>query len=328
MSAAPKVSVVTATYNMARYLPFAIESALSQDYDDFEIVLVDDGSTDETTEVIRQYGDRIRYFYQPNAGVARACNRAMELARGQYLQLLDADDTLLPGAIGRNVEAMDRHPSAALAYGEALVIDERGKVVGKRTAPGWIARAGLVPSEAAFRQLLHGCHITNSGVMLRSSVLETIPPFQPEAVPGEDWDLWMRIAAEHDLVYTPEPLACYRVHGQSITSTYTVAGVANSHFRSIDRIFANPEFRYKHLRSYAYACVERTVARVAARLRDRTQFTGYFADSLRRCPRLAFEGETFAVAAEGAKTLLPLPLIAAGRNVKRGLSLKREPAHD
>jgi glycosyltransferase involved in cell wall biosynthesis len=328
MSAAPKVSVVMASYNMARYLPAAIDSVLSQDYPDFEFVLLDDGSTDDTTDVVRRYGESLRYYYQPNAGVARACSRAMELARGEYLQLLDADDALRPGALRRNAAMLDKHPSAALAYSEALVIDENGRAIGKRAAPAWIARAGLVPSEAAFRELLRGCHITNSTVMIRRSILETIPSFQAEAVPGEDWDLWMRIAAEHDLAYTPEPLACYRVHGESITSGYTVEAVADSHFRTIDRLFYEPDFRYKHLRSYAYACVERTVARVAARLRDRMQFTGYFADALRRCPQLAFEYETFAVAAEGAKTLLPQPLIAAGRTVKRGFSTKWSAAHE
>ena len=319
---APKVSVVMASYNMARYLPAAIDSALSQDYPDFELVLLDDGSTDETPGVVRRYGDRLRYHYQPNAGVAQACSRALDLAQGEYLQLLDADDTLCPGALRRNAAMLDKHPSAALAYGEALVIDADGRVFDKRVAPRWIARAGLVPSEAAFRELLRGCHITNSTVMIRRSILATIPPFQAEAVPGEDWDLWMRIAAEHDLAYTPEPLACYRVHGESITSGYTVEAVADSHFRTIDRLFYQPDFRYMHLRSYAYACVERTVARVAARLRDRTQFTGYFADALRRCPRLAFEYATLAVAADGAKTLLPKPIIAVGRTVKRGFSTK------
>jgi glycosyltransferase involved in cell wall biosynthesis len=319
---APKVSVVMASYNMARYLPAAIDSALSQDYPDFELVLLDDGSTDGTPDVVRRYGDRLRYHYQPNAGVAQACCRAIDFAGGEYLQLLDADDTLHPGALRCNAAMLDKYPSAALAYGEALVIDEEGRVFDKRTAPRWIARAGLVPSEAAFRELLRGCHITNSTVMVRHSIFDTIAPFQAEAVPGEDWDLWMRIAAEHDLAYTPEPLASYRVHGQSITSGYTVEAVADSHFRTIDRLFNQPDFRYKHLRSYAYACVERTVARVAARLRDRTQFAGYFADALRRCPQLAFEGDTLAVAAEGAKTLLPKPLITAGRTVRRGFSTK------
>ncbi|MEO8457519.1 MAG: glycosyltransferase [Chloroflexota bacterium] len=317
-----KVSVVIAAYNMARYLPHTIESVLTQDYPDFDVIVLDDGSTDNTADVIRSYGDRIEYHYQPNAGVAKACSRVITLADGEYLHLLDADDSLLPGALSRNVAMLDANPTAAIAYSDALIIDSNNRVVGRRTAPRWMHAQELIPSERAFRELLHGCHITNSTVMIRRSVAQSMPLFVPEAVPGEDWDLWLRIAAEHDLAYTREPLGCYRVHNSSITSGYTVEMVADSHFRTIDRLFYQEDFRYKHLRSYAYACVERTIARVAARLRRRVEFAGYFADSLRRSPQLAFERDTYAVAVEGVKSLLPTPFIDAGRTVKRGLRTK------
>lgn len=319
----PKVSVVVAAYNMARYLPYTIDSVLSQDYQDFEFIVLDDGSTDTTADVIRSYGERIEYHHQPNAGVAEACSRVIGLARGDYLHLLDADDALLPGALSRNVQMLDRNPTAAIAYSDALIIDSNNNVTGRRTAPAWMSQSELVPSARAFRELLHGCHITNSTVMIRRSVAQSMPLFQPHAVPGEDWDLWLRISAEHDLAYTRQPLGAYRVHDASITSGYTVEMVADSHFRTIDRLFYQPNFRYKHLKSYAYACVERTVARVAARLRQRTEFAGYFADSLWRSPQLAFEHDTWAVALEGAKSLVPRPVIDAGRNVKRGLKATR-----
>jgi glycosyltransferase involved in cell wall biosynthesis len=318
----PKVSVVVAAYNMARYLPYTIESVLSQDYLDFEFIILDDGSTDATADVVRGYGDRVEYYYQPNEGVAQACSRVITLARGDYLHLLDADDALLPGALKRNVEMLDANPTAAIAYSDALVIDSDNNVIGRRTAPAWMSKAELVPSERAFRELLHGCHITNSTVMIRRAVTESMPLFQPHAVPGEDWDLWLRISSEHDLAYTRQPLGAYRVHDSSITSGYTVEMVADSHFRTIDRLFYQKDFRYKHLKSYAYACVERTVARVAARLRQRTEFAGYFADSLWRSPRIAFEHDTWGVALEGAKSLLPRRVITAGRSVKRGVRAK------
>ena len=319
----PKVSVVVAAYNMARYLPYTIESVISQDYQDFEFIILDDGSTDTTAEVIRSYSDRIEYHYQENAGVAEACSRVITLARGDYLHLLDADDALLPGALTRNVEMLEANPTAAIAYSDALIIDSDNHVTGRRTAPLWMSKSELVPSARAFRELLHGCHITNSTVMIRRSVAESMPLFQAHAVPGEDWDLWLRISAEHDLAYTRQPLGAYRVHNSSITSGYTVEMVADSHFRTIDRLFYQKDFRYKHLKSYAYACVERTVARVAARLRQRTEFAGYFADSLRRSPQLAFEHDTWAAAFDGAKTLVPRPVINAGRTVKRGVLQKR-----
>jgi glycosyltransferase involved in cell wall biosynthesis len=318
----PKVSVVIASYNMARYLPHTIESVLSQDFDDFEVIILDDGSTDNTREIIAGYGDRIEYHYQENAGVAEACSRVIMLAHGDYLHLLDADDALLPHSLRRNVEMLEHNPTAAFAYSDALIIDSDGKVVGRRKAPAWMAKRELIRSERAFRELLHGCHITNSTVMIRREIAQSMPLFQAHAVPGEDWDLWLRITAEHDVAYTRQPLAAYRVHNRSITSGYTVDMVADSHFRTIDRLFYRKDFRHKHLKRYAYSCVERTVARVAGRLRNRTAFAGYFADSLRRSPQMAFEYDTWATAVEGAKSFVPRPFVSIGRTVKRGLRAK------
>jgi glycosyltransferase involved in cell wall biosynthesis len=312
----PKISVITATYNMARYLPETIDSVLSQDHPDFEYIILDDGSTDATPDVVRSFGDRVQYHYQPNAGVAIACSNVASFARGEYLHLLDADDVLQPGALSREAAVLDQHPTAALAYSGSIVIDARGRVTGKRSSPH---RAGLVPSRVAFNQLLRGCHITNSTVMVRRSLYESMPWFQAEAVPGEDWDLWLRITANHDIAYTGEILASYRIHNTSITSGYTVENVITSHFRTIGRLFATPGFRYSHLRPYAYACLERTVARVAARLRRRREFASHLARAIRHSPTVLLEHGTLTVAAEGAKTLIPQPVIAAGRHIRRAV---------
>lgn len=313
----PRVSVVTAAYNMSPYLHATIDSVLSQDYPDFEFIILDDGSTDDSAAIIKSYGDRVRYHYQENAGVADACNLVMSLARGEYIHLLDADDMLLPGALSRLVPVLDRHPTAAFAYGDAQIIDSTGEITGKRLAPRWMQDSELVPSEKAFRELLRGCHITNSAVMIRKSIVESMPGFRADAVPGEDWDFWLRITSGHDIAYTPHLVAAYRHHNSSITSKYTVDWVIDSHFRTLDRLFYEPDFRYKHMRRYAYACVERTIARVAARLRHRLEFASYFADAVRRSPSLAREGVTYTVALEGMKSLLPQPLISAGKQVKR-----------
>jgi hypothetical protein len=153
--------------------------------------------------------------------------------------------------------------------------------------------------------------------MIRKSVVESVPGFRQDAVPGEDWDYWLRITSGHDVAVAPHPIANYRHHSTSITSRYTVDWVIDSHFRTLDRLFYEPDFRYKRMRNYAYACVERTIARVAARHRHRVEFAGYFADAVRRSPRLARERETFEVAVEGVKSLVPMPVISAGRSLKR-----------
>jgi glycosyltransferase involved in cell wall biosynthesis len=315
----PKVSIVTPTYNMAQYLPAAIESALSQDYPDKEIIVLDDGSTDGTAEVVRGYGDRVRYFWQPNEGVASAYNQLISLSSGDYVHVLDADDVLLPGAVSRGVAMLDVYPNAAFVYGPAVVINHDGQAYGRRSAPAWIARAGCVSSREAFRELLQGCHVTNSTVMLRRSVLDEVGPYQPESVPGEDWQMWLRIVSRYDMAYSPETAALYRTHAGSITAGYTFDNVFRSHLFTIERIFADPDFRYASMRSYAFACLHRTVAAVAARGRHRRAFAGHFAAAVRSYPPILRDRRTCTVVAEGVKTLFPPRFIVAGKSVRHAL---------
>jgi hypothetical protein len=256
--------------------------------------------------------------------VAGAYNKLLELARGEYVHHLDADDLLCPGALRKLAALLDGNPGAGLAYGAALVIDSNGLVYDRRHTPRWIEKRRRVPSDKAFRELLNGCHITTSTVMLRRSVLRTVSPFQPLSVPGEDWDMWMRVAAQYDLVYTPETIAHYRIHPTSITSGYTVDRVVASHEYTLGRIFGDPDFRYAHMNGYAYACLDRTVALIAARLRDRGAFARRLAGAIRKHPGFLLERETAGVAYEGLKSLLPRPLLAAGRKLRHpGVAVRR-----
>jgi glycosyltransferase involved in cell wall biosynthesis len=317
-----RVSVIIAAYNMAEYLSAAIDSALAQELPDTEIIVLDDGSTDSTDKVVRAYGSRVRYHRQPNQGVAAAYNRLLELAEGEYVHFLDADDMLAPGALAHLADLLDNNPGAGLAYGAADVMDRDGRVFARRDVPRELARRVAVPSEVAFKHLLRGCHITTSTVMVRRSVLDVVQPFQAGAVPGEDWDMWLRIAAEFGIACTPETVCSYRVHGSSITSAYNTERVLRSHLFTLGRLFSPPNFRFAHHKGYAYACLDRTLSRVAARGRDRGGFAARFFASLRKSPRLAFERETIAVAWEGLKAMLPAAVVSAGRRVRRGLILK------
>lgn len=318
----PKVSVVIAAYNMANYLPLSLDSALAQDYPDFEVIVLDDGSTDNTRDVVASYGDRVRYHWQPNQGVAVAYSNLLLLAAGDYIHHLDADDILLPGALKRLAAILDDHAEVGLAYGMAPIIDATGRVYSRRKAPRAFERLGVIHPGAAFKELLRGCHITTSTVMLRKSVLETVAPFQPQAVPGEDWDMWMRVAAEYALAYTTEPIAQYRIHDASITAGYTVEKVLASHQFTLGRIFSDPHFRFAHLRSYAYACHDRTIALTAARGRERGVFARRLLSALRRHPGMIAQRETMGVLYEGAKAFVPSPLIAAGRRMRGRHSLR------
>jgi glycosyltransferase involved in cell wall biosynthesis len=311
-----KVSVLIPTHNMANFLPLALDSALAQDHDDIEIVVVDDGSTDNTAEVIRPYLPHVRYAWQEQQGVAPARNRALELVRGEYVRFLDADDALCPDTLSQQVDLLDRYPAVALVHGPAYIIDSRGKVQGMRRSPFPSDAPTVTPSARSFPQLLRGCDICTSTVMARMTALQRVGPFYQERVPGEDWDVWLRIAAYYDRAYIPRPLAYYRVHQNSATSGYALSSLVTSHVRTLRALFARPDFPYPQLENLAYACLDRTIARVAARLRHRGPFARYLVRALLSQPRLLLEGETWGTLYEGCKLLVPFPALEAVRQLR------------
>jgi glycosyltransferase involved in cell wall biosynthesis len=312
----PKVSVVIPTHNMARYLPVAIDSALGQGYPNIEIIVVDDGSTDDTAEVLRPYLSHIRCIHQEQRGLSGARNRALEVISGEYVRLLDADDALCPDTLSRQAELLDRYPRVALVHGQAHIVDSGGNVRGLRKSRLPNGAATVLPSARAFRRLLRGNDICVSTAMVRMTALQRVGPFQRESFPGEDWDMWLRITAYYDQAYIPKPLAYYRVHGRSITAGYTLSSFLNSHLHTLRTLFARPDLPYPEQEKLAYACLDRNTALLAARLRQRGPFIRYLTRALRRHPSLFLERGTWSTLYEGAKLLVPMPALEAARRFK------------
>jgi glycosyltransferase involved in cell wall biosynthesis len=165
----PKVTVVIPTYNSAHFLDEAIQSVLAQTFTDFEVVVVDDGSTDNTKVVVDSFKDpRIKYVYQQNQGPPGARNKGVELSMGEYIFFLDSDDSLLEHALVKSVEVLDSHLEAGISYGQAYITDDIGRVVAMTKArlnhscvrQGW---------EELRDYLLCGCPINPSTVMIRRS---------------------------------------------------------------------------------------------------------------------------------------------------------------
>jgi glycosyltransferase involved in cell wall biosynthesis len=130
----PRVSIIVPAYNAAAYLPYAIDSVLAQTYQDWEIVIVDDGSTDNTRAVVDAYRsrlrDRLQYIFQPNRGVSAARNHGIRAARGEFIALLDADDVWLPQRLELGVNALDADPAVGLVHSRVARIDTKGSVTG------------------------------------------------------------------------------------------------------------------------------------------------------------------------------------------------------
>jgi glycosyltransferase involved in cell wall biosynthesis len=201
----PLVSIVIPCYNQAAYLRQAIDSVLAQDYAPLELLLVDDGSTDGSLELMRQYRDRCSVIAQPNAGQASAVNRGWARARGELLAYLAADDYLLPGAVRRAVECLQREPDAVLCYCDYLLVDPESRLIRRVSVPEFSRRDLVTRLVCA----------PGPGAFLRRSAYERTGPWNERLRQIPDFEFWLRLAAEGRFCRVPEALAAYRVHDGS-----------------------------------------------------------------------------------------------------------------
>ena len=209
------LSVVVPAYNRADLLPRTLDSVLAQTRPPDEVLVVDDGSTDDTRAVVAHYGARVRYKRQDNAGQGAARTAGQADTTGDALLFLDSDDLLLPSALAVLEAALAAAPAAALAYGRARVIDAAGAVL----RPLWEAEEGT--GQEVWRLLARKNFIASPGcVLVRRAFLETVGPWDPDrALQGvEDWDMWLRLAETGaHFARVPEVLLEYRVHPDNIS---------------------------------------------------------------------------------------------------------------
>lgn len=206
MDSKPLVSVVIATYNMAEYLPLAVQSALDQTYRDLEIIIVDDGSTDETPTILdRRWSEdpRVRLITQENQGQTAAKNRGIAAATGKYVAFLDADDQWVRDKLEKQVPRFGDSPKIAVVYSDQRYIDEYG-------AP--LHRRGLeYPEGLITEQLLVDNFVNFSSAVVKREVLEEFGGFDATLPMSIDYDLWLRISTGYEFRCVNEVLVDYRI---------------------------------------------------------------------------------------------------------------------
>ena len=196
------VSVVIPTYNRAWVVKEAVDSVLAQDYKDFELIVVDDGSTDDTSEVLASYGDDIRVYFQENKGVSAARNRGMAEASGRFIAFLDSDDLWLPKKLSAQVEFFHQKPDALICQTEEVWIRN-----GIRVNP---KKRHQKPSGMIFEPSLELCLVSPSAVMIRRDMLESSGGFDENLPACEDYDLWLRISCRFPVYLIDTPLIIKR----------------------------------------------------------------------------------------------------------------------
>lgn len=216
MDSSPKISVIIPTYNRALLLKKAIESVLNQTVQDYEIIVIDDGSTDDTREIVNSFSSpKIKYLYQKNSGRSHARNQGLKIAKGRYIAYLDSDDMFLPDKLERQISILDENKDFGMVYTSARVFDENGielfnqdKFGNKRlyyeaTDTGWIY------NKIAFYIPLT---IILPSVIVRSEIQKKVGYFDVNLHRFEDTDMWRRISKECKIYAMSEPLCIIRTH--------------------------------------------------------------------------------------------------------------------
>jgi glycosyltransferase involved in cell wall biosynthesis len=199
---APRVSVIIPTYNRARIIEEAVDSVLAQDYKDFELIIVDDGSTDNTSEVLAPYGNEASILFQENKGVSAARNRGIAEASGMLIAFLDSDDLWLPQKLSAQVEFFNQKPEALICQTEEVWVRN-----GIRVNPG---RRHKKPSGMIFEPSLKLCLVSPSAVMIRRELLDRTGGFDETLPACEDYDLWLRISCRVPVYLIETPLIIKR----------------------------------------------------------------------------------------------------------------------
>jgi glycosyltransferase involved in cell wall biosynthesis len=215
------VSVLMPAHNCVRFVAQAVDSVLSQDYQPLELIVVDDGSTDGTAELLAGYGDRVRLLRQTNRGPAAARNRALSVARGDLVAFIDGDDVWLPGKLSAQVAYLRAYPAPKLVYGHWR--EWRPDANGAWPDPLAFANGyddssiDLSQSGWVYPQLLLDSIVHTITALMPTELLRTVGGFDEELKVGEDYDLWLRLSRVVEMHKMSMMMAAYRIHTESAT---------------------------------------------------------------------------------------------------------------
>jgi glycosyltransferase involved in cell wall biosynthesis len=204
---AHRISIVLPTYNQAEYLPQTLDSIFNQTWRDFELIVVNDGSTDGTPHILEDYQHQYDFtvVHQENKKLPSALNAGFRIARGEYLTWTSSDNIMLPHMLKVLVNALDRHPEIGLVYADWELIDEYGR------------KLCTVHTFDFDRHLLMRTNYIYACFLYRRECQELLGLYNPEYILAEDWEYWLRISRSFELMHVSQVLYQYRVHNSSLT---------------------------------------------------------------------------------------------------------------
>jgi glycosyltransferase involved in cell wall biosynthesis len=206
------VSVIIPTYNRVQYICEAIDSVLAQTYNNTEVIVVDDGSTDNTRDIIQQYDSKVKYIFQNNAGPSAARNNGIKQSSGELIAFLDSDDIWLAEKLELQIELMRQSQYIGLVSCGIYIIDASGKIISDPVIKGNYKNRKSFVKELMVHNIIGG----GSAILIKKECLNRIGLFNEDLWVGEDWNMWLRIAKNYEVKFVEKPLVKYRIHGNNL----------------------------------------------------------------------------------------------------------------
>jgi glycosyltransferase involved in cell wall biosynthesis len=275
----PLVSVIIPTYNYAHFLREAIDSVIEQTFKDYEIIVVDDGSTDDTKEVIKQYSCNIHYIYKKNSGPNSSRNAGIKASCGKYIAFLDADDKWLSNKLALQIALIERNENIGLVYGTSIFFDNVSGAFIKKFPSVDVCCRGNILKELYLNQI-----ISSPTPLIRRAVFEKIGIFDESRHYSDDWEMWLRIASEYEFDFTPEPLALYRVHNSISSFQTSNCSVRVSEFCNLFSSFAEKFPELKPLEKIRISTFKESMAWVLYQRGEIQQARVYLLQAVKETP--------------------------------------------
>jgi glycosyltransferase involved in cell wall biosynthesis len=242
----PTVSVIMPAYNAEPFIPQALERLLNQTFRDVEVLVIDDGSQDQTAALVQAYGPPVDYIHQPHGGVSRARNAGLRRATGQYIAFHDADDVWEPTKLEKQVAVLESRPEIGLCFTSVLVVDRElspMRVIHARDYADFCEALLLYPSVVT-----GSC----SSAMVRRDVVGAVGGFDPALSIAADWDYWLRLSRLTDFLPIHEPLVKYRQWEGSMSQN--LALLEQELLRVLKKFYAgHPPEKYRRLKSRCFS---------------------------------------------------------------------------
>jgi len=231
MNVCPRVSIIMPAYNASDFIREAVDSILAQTFRDFELIILNDGSTDDTQFIVESYKDeRIRLVNKANSGVASTLNEGLKLAKGEFIWRHDADDISLPQKLERQIQFMEEHPDFDLCATQIAFMTERGKVAWDKRQPKTRWFNGEPYREVFFEDFSPYSPVTHGTTLFRKALLQKTPQYREAFITSEDIDMWLRILGHARLAVLSDCISLHRLSGSSATAVH---GWKNHFYREL-----------------------------------------------------------------------------------------------